>query len=73
MATWLLSEEVFESNRHFDDRQSWARQSGEHFVGQFKSELFVDSGEELDSFEHLQRVWLHLHQGRAAVALLMDS
>ena len=23
MATWLLSEEVFESNRHFDDRQSW--------------------------------------------------
>ena len=23
MATWLSSEEVFESNRHFDDRQSW--------------------------------------------------
>ena len=23
MATWLLCEEVFESNRHFDDRQSW--------------------------------------------------
>ena len=23
MATWLLSEEVFETYRHFDDRQSW--------------------------------------------------
>ena len=81
MATWLLSEEVFESNRHFDDRQSW--ESVQEFTQVCTTEwiAFRKSVQEWIiygvqnqvSFEHLQRVWLHLHQGRAAVALLMDS